>query len=86
MVSPERVALGQKLFQLVIDDMLHIPSVGGTGSKKGVGIVKSNLKNFPGADISGSRAQGTMGSSHFTMTGAHAELYFFENGKNDAGF
>ena len=80
MVSPERIALGQEIFRTVIDEVLHISTVGGTGSKKGVGVVKNNLKNFPGKNNE------VVGNSHFTMTGAHSELYFFENGRNDAGF
>ena len=78
MGSPERIEIGKEIFRTLIDEVVFFSTVAGTGSNQMVGIVKNNFRNFPGSNI--------MGYTPFSFGGAHPELYFFDGGRNDAGF
>jgi peptide/nickel transport system substrate-binding protein len=77
--NPARIALGKQIHQIVIDEVLHIGTVGGTGLGGGVGIVKNNFRNWEGDKTARSLNPGG-------GFGLQPTLYFFDEGKNDAGY
>ena len=78
-IDPGRVSLGKEIHQILIDEVIHIGTIGGTGLSGGVGIVKNNFRNWSGNDDAKSLNPG----GNF---GLQVSLYFFDEGKNDAGF
>ena len=69
MFSPERTALGQKIFKIHAEEVMNIGTVGGVATNKGITIVKNYFKNVP---------ENVMGPEFVMSGGMRPELYFID--------
>ena len=69
MDSPERIALGKEIFEIISDEVIHIGTVAGVGATKGIRVINRDFKNVP---------VNAPGPEIFSQTGARPELYFFD--------
>ena len=74
---PKQIELGQEGYKIHVDEMINIGVVGSSPLMKGTFLKKTNMKNVPANSL----MQG-----YFNAVPARAEVYFFEDGKNDAGY
>ena len=74
---PRQIEIGQEGYKIHVDEMINIGVVGSSPLMKGTFLKKTNMKNVPANSL----MQG-----YFNAVPARAEVYFFEDGKNDAGY
>jgi len=75
--SPERIRVGQEIYKIHTKEMYVLPTVGSTPLMKGTFVTKDNFKGAPEFTRSGTALHNQ---------GPMPETYYFEGGKNDAGF
>ena len=75
--SAERTKIGVEIYKILVDEMYVMGTVGSSPLVKGSFVRKKNFKGVPALTSNGSGLHGV---------GPRPETYFFEGGKNDAGF
>lgn len=67
---PKRIEIGKKIFSITATELYNIPTLGFTGTRRGIFLNRNNVRNQPRTHIR-------------DLNGFHAWTYFFEGGRDN---